>query len=107
MAYVPQRMIPAQRREARIALAMLPFGAVTVIVSAVALVAVLLFALAALFRAGAGWWYIGWALLALVVAARNLRAGIAIMAAFDWRPAPLVLATSAAIVAAWPGWWLD
>lgn len=82
---------------------MLPFGAATLVVSTVALVAVALLAVAAPFRGGA--WYVVWALLAALVAVRNMRAGIAIMAGFDWRPAPLVLARSGAIVAGWPGWW--
>lgn len=98
---------PAQRREARVALAMLPFGAITASISAIALISVVLFALAAPFRGGAWWWHTVWAALAALVALRNMRAGIALMATFDWRPAPLVLATSALIVAAWPGWWLD
>lgn len=88
------------------ALAMLPFGAVTLSASAIAFLAVAVLALVSPFRPGAWWWYTAWALLAAPVAARNMLAGIAIMAAFDWRPVPLVLATSAAIVAAWPGWWL-
>ncbi|WP_419807577.1 hypothetical protein [Sphingomonas sp.] len=93
----------SQRREVRIGLATLPFGAVTLVVSALALPAVVSLAIAAPFRGGV--WFLLWALLAAIVAVRNMLAGIAIMAGFDWRPAPLVLARSGAIVAGWPGWW--
>ena len=86
---------------------MLPVGVVVLIVSALALVAAVLLALAAPFRGGQWLWIELWAIAAAVVALRNTLAGIAITAAFDWRPLPLALATSAAIVGAWPGWWLD
>jgi hypothetical protein len=99
-------MTPAQQREARIALAMLPVGVVIMVVSAVAFVAVVLLALVTPIRGGAWEWTLLWAIVAAVVAARNTLAGIAITAAFDWRPVPLVLLLSTLIVAAWPGWWL-
>lgn len=96
---------PHHRREARIALAMLPVGAVVTIVSALAFFAVAALALASPLYGGSWWWTL-WAIVAAAVALRNTLAGIAIMAAFDWRPVPLALLTSGLIVAAWPGWWL-
>ena len=101
------QMTAAQQRDARIALAMLPVGVVVMVVSAFAFVAVTLLALATPFAGGAAWWTVSWALAAAGVAARNTLAGIAITAAFDWRPLPLVLLLSGGIIAAWPGWWLD
>ena len=98
---------PAQRREAGLALAMLPVGVVVMVASALALVSVALLMIAAPFRGGAWWWTELWALAAAAVALRNMLAGIAITAAFDWRPLPLVLVSSIAIAATWPGWWLD
>ena len=97
---------PAHRREARVALAMLPVGAAITVASVVAFVALVLLALVAPFRGGPWWWTELWALIAAAVAVRNTLAGIAIMAAFDWRPAPPTLLLSGLIVAAWPGWWL-
>ena len=99
-------MTPAQRREARVALAMLPVGVVLMVASAVAFVAVVLLALAAPFRGGPWLHYEVWAVVAALVAARNTLAAIAITAAFDWRPLPMALLFSGLIVAAWPGWWL-
>ena len=86
---------------------MLPVGVGVMVVSALALVAVALLALATPFRGGQWWWTEAWAVIAAAVALRNTLAGIAITAAFEWRPLPLVLLTSAGIVGAWPGWWLD
>lgn len=100
-------MTPAHRREARVALAMLPVGVLVMVVSALAFVAVVLLALAAPFLGGQWWWTEAWALVAAAVALRNTLAGIEITAAFDWRPLPLVVLLGGAVVGAWPGWWLD
>jgi hypothetical protein len=94
-------MTGKDRREAQVALAMLPVGVTVMVVSALAFVAVVLFALATPFRGGAWWWGEAWALVAAAVALRNTLAGIAITAPFDWRPLPLVVLTSVGIVAAW------
>ncbi len=100
-------MTPAQKREARVALAMLPVGGTVLVVSAFALILVAALGLDMLVRRPPGWgWPAAWALAAAAVAIRNMRAGIAIMSAFDWRPLPAVLLVSGAIAAAWPGWWL-
>ena len=96
----------AHRREARLALAMLPVGVTVMIVSAVAFIAVVLLALATPFRGETWLPMLLWALVAAAVAARNIFAGIAITAAFDWRPLPLTLILSVLIVAAWPGFWV-
>lgn len=80
---------------------MLPVGGTVLVVSTLALVAVGLFALTVPF-AGEAWpWRLAWAAAAALLAWRNIRAGIAIISAFDWRPLPAVLLTSALIVAAW------
>lgn len=100
-------MTLAQKREARIALAMLPVGATVLVASALALILVAALGLDLLVRRPAGWGWTGvWALVASAVALRNMRAGIAVMSAFDWRPLPLTLLLSAAITASWPGWWI-
>lgn len=99
---------PAHRREARLALAMLPAGATVLIVSIAAFVGVAALALATPFRGQPGWgWMESWSLCAAALALRNARSGIEMMSAFDWRPLPSVLALSAAILAGWPVWWLD
>ncbi len=93
--------------ESRIALAMLPLGALVTIASVAGFVAVLALAADVAWhrRAGGGWW-LGWCTIALAVAVFALRKGIETMATFDWRVAVAPLTLSAAIVAAWPGWWL-
>ena len=98
-------MTPAHRREARLALAMLPVGVVLMVASAVAFVALVLLAIVAPVRGGAWLPTFVWALVAALVAVRNIFAGIAITAAFDWRPLPLALILSVLIVAAYPGFW--
>jgi hypothetical protein len=91
-------MTPAQRREARVALAMLPVGAIVTVFSFVAFFAVLAFALSLPWR---GAWYWVWTAGALAVAGRNTLAGIAIMSSFDWRRLPSVLILSALVLAGW------
>lgn len=101
-------MNAAQRREARIALAMLPIGATILIASVLAFVAVVALAVLTLFTRPAHWgWTDLWCVLTAAVAIRTARAGIEIMSAFDWRPLPGTLALSGGVVAAWPGWWLN
>ena len=98
---------PAHRREARVALAMLPTGGAMVVVSVIAAIAVLALIVAAPFGAVPHpAWSALWGAAAAVVACRNVLAGIAMMSAFDWRPLPGSLARSIAIGVAWPGWWL-
>jgi hypothetical protein len=95
------------RAEARLNLAMLPAGVVLVVVTAVALVAVLGFAIDLLVVQGADWpWYFGWSLAAAAVALRNLGKSFETMSALDVPGTLATLAWSAAIVVAWPGWWL-
>ncbi len=67
---------PAQRREARIALAMLPIGGTFLVVSAVAFVAVAALALVTLSAGGATWRLLLWCVAAAAVAIWNARAGI-------------------------------
>ncbi|WP_375391967.1 hypothetical protein [uncultured Sphingomonas sp.] len=90
-----------QRREARIALAMLPVGGLFLLVSAIAFVAVMAGAVVALAMGGWPWSLLLWCIFAAVVAAWNARAGIEMMSAFDWRPLPLALLLSAAVVTGW------
>ena len=102
------QMTRAARRATRVALAMLPVGAAAFVAAALGGVAAAALAMAAAFGAVAHpGWTIVWSLAALAVAWRNLLAGIAVMSAFDWRPLPGIVASGVAIVAAWPGWWLD
>lgn len=91
---------PAQEREARIALAMLPVGGAFLVGSALALVAVAALAIDLLVRGVLGWTLV-WCGLAAAVAVWNARAGIEMMSAFDWRPLPLALALSAAVLGGW------
>ena len=100
-------MTPAHKREARVSLAMLPIGGTVLVVSAFALILVAALGIDVAMRRPSGWaWVAGWSLLAVIVALRNMRAGIAMMSAFDWRPLPFTMALSALLIAAWPGWWL-
>ena len=95
-------MTPAQRREARIALAMLPIGAAVLVASILALAAVIALAVAAPFLGMPSLLLLeGWCAFAAAAALWNARGGIALMSAFDWRPLPLVLLSSGMIVAAW------
>ncbi|AXJ94580.1 MULTISPECIES: hypothetical protein [unclassified Sphingomonas] len=93
--------------ESRIALAMLPLGVVLALASAIGFIAVAVLAVDMLFhpRDDARWW-LGWCLVAAVGAAWNTRRALEVMATFDWRVALPVVALSAAILAAYPGWWL-
>lgn len=91
-------MTPAQRREARVALAMLPVGVVVTVVSFVAFFAVAAFALGLPWR---GVWYWVWTAGALLVAGRNTLTGIAILSSFDWRRLPAVVLLSAIVLAGW------
>lgn len=95
-------LLADQRREARIALAMLPVGVIVLVAAVLAFVAVLALAIVSPFagRAALGW-VEAWCLLADVVAVRNARAGIEMMSAFDWRPLPVTLFLSVVVVAAW------
>ena len=95
-------MTPAQRWEGRLALAMLPVGAITLVVSAFALLSVLVLGGdVAVRQPSAAGWTIGWCAFAAVIAWWNMRAGIAMMCAFDWRPLPFASLRSAAVVAGW------
>ena len=90
-----------QRRDARIALAMLPVGGLFLVVSTIAFVAVVACAVVALAMGGWPWSLLIWCVFAALVAAWNARAGIEMMSAFDWRPLPLALLLSAAAVTGW------
>lgn len=91
-------MTPAQRREARVALAMLPVGAIVTIVSFVAFFAVAAFALS---LPGRGPWHWLWTIGALGVAVHNTLRGIALLSTFDWRRLPAILLLSALVLAGW------
>lgn len=99
-------MTPAQRWEGRLALAMLPIGVAVLVMSALAIPAVVTLGVDVGVRRPSGWnWTAAWCLAATVIALWNMRAGIAMMTAFDWRPLPAALLLSGAVVAAWPDWW--
>ena len=95
-------MTPANRREAQVAIAMLPVGATVLVVSLFALLAVLALGVDMAVRRPESWgWTAIWAVVAGGVAMRNMRAGIDMMSAFDWRPLPVTLLLSALVVAGW------
>ncbi len=92
----------AQRREAGLALTMLPVGAIMLVVSALAIPAVLTLGVDVAMRQPSGWsWTLAWCLAATAIALWNMRAGIAMMCALDWRPLPFASLRSAAVVAGW------
>lgn len=88
------------RLQARLALAMLPVGGTMFVGSTLALLTVTAMAVDLVVHARFGW-PLAWSLAASAAALWNARAGIAMMCAFDWRPLPLTLALSAAVVASW------
>lgn len=94
-------MTPAHKREARVALAMLPVGGIVLVASVVGLLAILALALDGLIRGEGAWLLMLWCVVATAAAVWNMRAGIAMMSAFDWRPLPLALLRSAGVVAGW------
>ncbi len=93
--------------ESRVALAMLPLGALLSLASAGGFIAVVVLALDMAIRqpADARLWLL-WCLPAAAAAAWNTRKAIEVMATFDWRVAVPVVLLSAAILGAYPGWWL-
>jgi Flp pilus assembly pilin Flp len=100
-------MDSAQRANARLHLWMMPAGAILTVASFVALIAVALLALATPFRGDVHWgWTEVWAVAALWVSWRNLKASIEAMSAFDPRGVAAVLGWSATILLLRPGWWL-
>lgn len=94
-------MTRSQRWEGRVALAMLPIGATMLVVSAIGLVAVAVMAGDRLMTSGFTPLLILWCVFAAALALWNMRAGIAMMSAFDWRPLPFALLRSAGVVAGW------
>jgi len=100
-------MTPAQRRAARISFAMLPVGLALVLAAALGSIAALALGLAELIRQGDDWgWYAGWALAAAAIGARNFIRSLQTMSALDIRGTLVTIGLSAAIVVAYPGWWL-
>ncbi|WP_186728988.1 hypothetical protein [Sphingomonas panacisoli] len=100
-------MTPAQRRDASISFAMLPIGLGLVLAAAIGSVAALALGLSELIRQDGNWgWYAGWALGAAAIGVRNLVRSLQNMSALDVGGTLITIALSAAIVAAYPGWWL-
>ncbi len=102
-------MTPAQRREGRAALAMLPVGGMLTIGSGLAAIGFVVTMLLGLYWAamsGSGWRYVAWLAAGAVVAVRNTIVSIEIMSAFVWRPVSSVLLLWALVLLAWPGWLL-
>lgn len=100
-------MTPAQRREGRISFAMLPIGAVLVVAGVLGSVAVLALALFHLATQDGHWgWYVAWCAVAFGLGLRNLGRSLRDMSALDVRGTMITIGISAAIVAAFPGWWL-
>jgi hypothetical protein len=95
-------------REAMIALAALPAGALLALGSAVAAVVLGFLALIGVIWAAAGdgrWWFVLWTVAAAIVATRNTVAAIEVMSALAWRPVLSILLLWAAVIAIFPGWW--
>lgn len=81
---------------------MLPVGCTVLVVSAFALLLVAALGIDVAMRQPPAWgWTAAWSVIAVAVALRNMRAGIAMMSAFDWRPLPVTLLLSGVVVAAW------
>jgi hypothetical protein len=100
-------MTPAQRREGRIGLTMLPVGLALVIAAVIGIVAVAALAVTQLVAGDDDWgWYVGWAAFAFAGGVRNLLKSLESMSGLDVRGTLVTLAWSAAIVVAYPGWWL-
>ncbi|MBS0480370.1 MAG: hypothetical protein JSR79_13875 [Proteobacteria bacterium] len=100
-------MTPAQRREARIGFAMLPLGLLLVLAAVIGGIAALALGLVETIRQDDDWgWYVGWALLAAALGARNLIKSLQNMSALDFRGTFVTIGLSAVIVATYPGWWL-
>lgn len=97
--------------ESRVALAMLPLGAILTLIAAVGLIGAIVLAAVLLWRWpgdsgwGAGWW-LAWSASAAAAACFILRKGIETMSTFDWHVAVAPLAIGAAVATACPGWWL-
>jgi hypothetical protein len=99
---------PAQRREARVSLAMLPVGAALVLAAAAGSIAAVALGLSEVIRQDGDWgWYVGWALLAAALGVRNLVRSLQNMSALDVGGTLVTVGLSAVIVAAYPGWWLS
>lgn len=100
-------MTARDRREGRIALAMLPVGTLLVLSAAIGMLAVAALAVDVAIRRPEGYgWPLAWCAIALAAGYWNLRRSLEVLSAFDWRPVPGVVALSALIVAIHPGWWL-
>lgn len=100
-------MTPEQRGDARISLAMLPIGVVLVIASVIGIAAVFADAVYQIAAEPDDWgWHFAWCGFALVVGTRNLLKSLETMSALDVAGTMVTLGWSAAIVVAWPGWWL-
>jgi hypothetical protein len=99
---------PAQRREARISLAMLPIGAALALAAVAGSIAAVALGLSEVIRQdGNSGWYVGWALLAAALGVRNLVRSLQNMSALDVGGMLVTAGISAVIVAAYPGWWLS
>jgi len=95
------------RLEARLALAMLPAGALMTFVSVIAFIIIMLLIFATVVqRPHAATILLVWCAAALVTAGVNIVKSIETMSAFDWRALIPVVALSVVITAAYPGWWL-
>lgn len=100
-------MTPARRREARISFAMLPVGLVLVLAAVLGGVAAAALGLAELIRRDDHWgWYACWALVGAAIGVRNLVRSLRNMSALDVGGTLVTIGLSAAIVVAYPGWWL-
>ena len=81
---------------------MLPIGGTVMVVSAIALAAIVTLGVDIGLRRPGGWgWWLAWCLVAAGVTLWHVRSGIEMMSAFDWRPLPGTLLRSAGVMAGW------
>ena len=100
-------MTGRQRWAARVALAMLPIGAIMALMSVFAAVVVALLVIDTMVhRPAATGWLLAWCLGAVIVAARNTVKSIETMSSMEWRPMAQVALLSGLIVIAYPEWWI-
>lgn len=91
--------------ESRIALAMLPLGALLTLAGLFAAPALVGLLIASAWMPDASALDLLWCGVAGAVAAYVMRKGIETMSTFDWRVAVAPVAATLAVAVSWPGWW--
>lgn len=93
--------------ESRLALAMLPIGAVMTLAATGGAIAAVVFAAILLWTrpVDCGWW-LAWSGMTATASVYIVRKGIETMSTFDWRVAMPPLLVGTAVLLACPAWWL-